>query len=46
MRARTDGPEITIRFPYEVVGEEAVKQSFGSGSSHPGVIRQIPDRFW
>jgi len=37
MRAGKDGPEVTIRFPYEI-GEEAAKQSFGSGSGTTPVL--------
>ena len=37
MRTGEEGPEVTIQFPYEV-GEEAAKQSFGSGSGTTPVL--------
>ncbi len=37
MRSGENGPEVTLRFPYDV-GEEAAKQSFGSGSGTTPVL--------
>ncbi|MFV8816924.1 hypothetical protein [Haliea sp. E17] len=37
MRTSDNGPEVTLRFPYEV-GDEAAKQSFGSGSGTTPVL--------